>query len=374
MFGCRKTGDRNELGTAMKIESEITCATCSIAVDSVVTLLGAFFTGPATGIVRDSEGAFYLLDNGDNLLKKYGSDGKFVRQIGRLGAGPGEYELVSNTLAGPDGTIQLVDAGLARVSTFSADGKSIGSVRTPVVAMSNGLQAVRLPGDRILVNSRPRPSALANPNAPANSKAGPAVEHVLYTVDRQGVATPLPGEAPRSDFAQWWRHLRLLWTRPSGEILIADPYEFTIDVYGADLSRKSSYRRVADWIPSKAPQVEPADGTFDQPFAPRLMAMWEDGSGVLWLYTVVPHKSWKPGPPLAASANIKREEFRRLGSRPRIETIIEAIDLERGQVIARRRIDGPLGLAFGSGYISKSLDSGSSSEPSVQISRITLRR
>jgi hypothetical protein len=60
-------------------------------VDSVTALEGVDFPWPGTLIQRDTEGVFYVVDR-DGLLKAFSSEGRLLRQIGRRGAGPGEYE------------------------------------------------------------------------------------------------------------------------------------------------------------------------------------------------------------------------------------------------------------------------------------------
>ncbi len=108
-LGCNTSGDQDgQIGSSLRIGSEVSCPSCSIVIDSVVTLEGAYFVGPSTTLARHATGTFYLVDASDGLLKVYGSDGRFVRQLGRRGAGPGEYEMVRNVLVAPDGSIQVL--------------------------------------------------------------------------------------------------------------------------------------------------------------------------------------------------------------------------------------------------------------------------
>jgi len=59
--------------------------------------------------------------------------------------------------------------------------------------------------------------------------------------------------------------------------------------------------------------------------------------------------------------------------RPRIETVIEVIDLSARRVLARARFNGPLGLPFGGGYFSQPTED-AAGEPGVVISRIQIKR
>ncbi|MGH7930419.1 MAG: 6-bladed beta-propeller, partial [Candidatus Binatia bacterium] len=124
VVSCR-TGS-NEI---VRIGSEISCPSCTIVIDSVVTLQGASVNAPASLMQRDSTGMYWFGEPG-GLLKVYESDGRFVREIGRIGAGPGEYEMLRNVIPGNDGSVQVLDAALGRRSFFSRDGDFLGS--TPV--------------------------------------------------------------------------------------------------------------------------------------------------------------------------------------------------------------------------------------------------
>jgi hypothetical protein len=353
--GCRMARDQEaRVGSNVLIGSEVSCPSCCIVIDSVVTLEGAYLSGPATTIERDPAGVFYLADPGEGLLRVYGSDGRFMRQVGRRGAGPGEFEMVRNTLVARDGSIRVLDGVLRRLSVFSRDGEFLGS-RLVQVAGGIGMPAVLLPDDQLVVNAR----------AITGAEAGSAVQ----LIDKEGNATSLFDEAP-FDPRKRWLLRRLLWGRPNGEFLVARPYSFTIDVYASDHAKKLSITRVADWIPSQDPEEAPSDGLFDKPPTPQLTAIWEDAQGLLWLSMVAPSRSWRPGPP-REQVTLSRETAYTLANRPRFETIIEVVDVERQGVLARSRLDGSVGTPFGGGYLALSVED-SVGEPGLRISRVQL--
>lgn len=361
-LGCGTARDHGQrAGSSVLISSEVSCPSCSIVIESVLTLEGAFFNGPATTIERDPAGVFYYLpDGGDGLLKVYGSDGRFVRQIGRQGAGPGEYEVIRNVLVARDGSIHVLDAALGRRSKFSRDGQFLGSTLAPAVVGGVGMSAVLLPDDHFAVNARPR--------SPADSG------YAFQVIDQEGNATRAFADTSPFDPSRRWLQHRLLWARPDGELLVARPYSFTIDVYASDLTKKLSIARVADWILSQDPEREPGDGVFDRPFTAQLSAIWEDAQGLLWLHMMVPSPAWRPGPSAPQEGiELNQEAVAALANRPRFETILEAVDLERQRVLARYRRDGSVGAPFGGGYLASSVED-SVGQPRVRISRVQLRR
>ncbi|MGH2396476.1 MAG: 6-bladed beta-propeller, partial [bacterium] len=335
----------------------------SIVFESLLTIEGAFFAGPPTTIARDPAGGFYLRD-ADGMLQAYGSDGRFVRQIGQRGAGPGEYERVRNVLVSRDGSIHVLDAALGRHSKFSRDGEFLGSTSAPVVLSGVGMDAVFLPDDRIALNALGLNDPLAS-------------GHALQVIDQGGNTTPF-GEASPSDLRRPWRQQRLLWARPNGELLVARPYAFTIDVYASDLTKRMSIRRVADWIPSQDQDLEeqPSDGVFDKPPTPMLQLIWEDEQGLLWLGMLEPSGSWRPGPPveqMRKDQGLNQDTVRTLADRPRFETILEVVDLERQRVLARYSTGDPIGTHFGGGYFALRAED-SVGEPIIRISRVRLRQ
>lgn len=343
--------------TTTRIGSSVSCEACSITIASVVTLSGTEFDGPATLIARGRSGEFYLMDPGERLLKVFASDGRFVRTIGRQGGGPGEYERIRNILLPEDGTIHLLDGTLGRRSVFSRDGKFLES--SPVrLYGGTGMAGVLLPKGDLIVNIRPTPE---------DRRIA-----VLQRIDRAGSATAIFDDASR-DLRKTWLQQRLLWARPTGEVLVGRPFSFAIDVYDPDLRKSLSVVRVDDWIPSTDPDEEPGDGAFDKPYSPRLLGIWEDAQGLLWLHMMLPSPKWKPQAPPSRGAHLSRQDLDQLARRPRVETVIEVVDLRRRRVVARSRFEGALGLPFGGGYVAQSIVD-STGNAALQISRFILNR
>jgi hypothetical protein len=71
----------------------------------------------------DARGRMYVYDSNDGQIRQYAPDGKFVRNIGRKGKGPGEYEWVFGMDIADDSLLTTFDLNNARVSYFAPDGK-----------------------------------------------------------------------------------------------------------------------------------------------------------------------------------------------------------------------------------------------------------
>jgi hypothetical protein len=75
------------------------------------------------------------------LLVDFGTNS--VAQVGRQGAGPGEYRFPMAPLAGPANTTWIVDAALRRTLVIDAAGRITTSHGTPTAGVPGGLQTVR---------------------------------------------------------------------------------------------------------------------------------------------------------------------------------------------------------------------------------------
>jgi hypothetical protein len=294
----------------------------------------------------------------------HGSDGRFIRQIGRKGAGPGEYEMIRNVLVAPDNSIRVVDALLGRVSVFSRSGEFAGSTKIPILG-GFGMPAVLLADDQLVVNVHPHLRADA--------------EFLVTLIDRQGKVVRRLDKVPGSNLRNPMLNERLLWKRSSGELLVANLFTFTIDVYTSGLVKSHSIKRVADWIPPREPasESEISDGRYDKPPTPQLRTIWEDAQGLLWLRMLVPSGVWRPGPSENQASRTTEEAHlawldKRL-EQPRFETIIEVVDPHRQRVVTRSRLDRSIGTSLGGGWFTMAVTD-SLQEPRVRISRVHLKQ
>lgn len=75
------------------------------------------------------DGRVAVADQGGTVIRIFGADGTFERDMGRKGEGPGEFKAINRlAIAAPD-TIVAFDRGLFRVSTFLASGRLISNVQ-----------------------------------------------------------------------------------------------------------------------------------------------------------------------------------------------------------------------------------------------------
>lgn len=71
-------------------------------------------------------------DESSAYLRMYDSAGRFVRTVGRPGAGPGEYSVGPAATRLTDGSLLVIDQGLARITRFNRRGDLVDGWRGPV--------------------------------------------------------------------------------------------------------------------------------------------------------------------------------------------------------------------------------------------------
>ena len=78
-------------------------------------------------VAIDDEGILYVVDEGNNRIRKFLSDGKFLAEFGSLGDGPGEFKWAQCITIDTTGTglVYVTDLGNNRISVFKKDGQFI---------------------------------------------------------------------------------------------------------------------------------------------------------------------------------------------------------------------------------------------------------
>jgi len=117
----------------------------------------------AIGVAFRKDGHFYVGDGYQNArVVEYAADGRKLRQWGRHGGGPGEFNLVHDISAAADGTVYVADRENGRVQWFDPDGGYLGQKHfggqlfsvavAPDGMVYVGIQARVTAGDRVPSN------------------------------------------------------------------------------------------------------------------------------------------------------------------------------------------------------------------------------
>jgi hypothetical protein len=74
-------------------------------------------------IESDEEGNIFILDYRECLIKKFDPQGRFIRQFGRRGQGPGEFQNPYSMVISHRNKIYVGDPGLNKIEEFSLNGE-----------------------------------------------------------------------------------------------------------------------------------------------------------------------------------------------------------------------------------------------------------
>jgi hypothetical protein len=84
--------------------------------------------GAIAGVAFDAADNLYVLDRQSARVMVYGPDGRFRRQIGKKGQGPGELSVPLQMAVAPNGTVVVNDGARQGFSVFGPDGAFVRNV------------------------------------------------------------------------------------------------------------------------------------------------------------------------------------------------------------------------------------------------------
>ena len=90
-----------------------------------------YIFGSVGDVLPRRDGGVYVWDYQSDALRRYDSSGTFVRQVGRKGGGPGEYESPIGMDLLHDGRLAIWDAQHQRVNLYDTAGTFVSSWRAP---------------------------------------------------------------------------------------------------------------------------------------------------------------------------------------------------------------------------------------------------
>lgn len=107
----------------------------------------SIFFGNVVSMAVDSEGRLYLTDySGNKSIQMFSPDGVPIREIGREGGGPGEFEFTPSVHIGPGDTLYAWETNKFRLTTFSPEDQSVVSSNTIGNPASRGPRPLRFLG------------------------------------------------------------------------------------------------------------------------------------------------------------------------------------------------------------------------------------
>ncbi|HEX6051172.1 MAG TPA: 6-bladed beta-propeller [Gemmatimonadaceae bacterium] len=338
---------------ARTVPDGVSCEACSIAVRPLVRLGAADGDGSLSGIptaVRADGGGRYWVLEWRRRPMLFDATGRFTRNVGRMGQGPGEFVTPFDVIQLPGDSLLVIDAAAHRATVFSADlrARRFVSLRTQLFST----MVVRWP-DEVAANARP------------GRTAGSVLHFISFAGSDAATVKTFGPESEASRVGAMPSH-RLAATG-TARIWASEVHEYRLVEWTAGGERGATLERDPDWFRGR---VSGGLGTPTSPPPPAIQAIHADGDGRLWVFVAVAAPTWREAWPGSASA---RGEVRAqdMAFEKLYRTTIELIDPVAARVVARRTIDQWV-IAALPGHRIAAYTVDRDGIPRVEISRIEL--
>jgi len=272
--------------------------------------------------VRDSLGRHWVAQYRD-MLKVFDANGRFLRQVGRAGEGPGEFRVPIPVFTDTDGQVHIVDPGLRRETVFQPDFE-VAEIN-PLPANPWGLAPLSEPKSWVF-------------NAMVQSTEG--IGHPFHIVRDARLQRSFG--AATSETIDPSNVRRMITTDRRGRIFATPHYEYRIDIFD------SNGERIGGFL---GPELGEGDPEPDQDggFIPRtgIRAMQSDSEGRLWVLYATPAPDWR-----SHVTETQLDDGRTVlelvddNLAPIYDWVIEVIDVEAGRLLAQGQHSGGYLSAF----------------------------
>lgn len=344
---------RDSVATYVLEDSPSLCSDC-IRLERLVTLgdtAGPGYVEVTKAATMDSLGRLWI--GQEEFIKVFSPDGRYLRQVGRKGKGPTEFQLAWPVYTDGAGRVHIIDPGNSTESVFDSDFVLLREQRLQPFDFRN---PVSLGDDSTLAVSGWLTS-VDGLGQPVHVLRGGGVVHSFGNVDSLKATNPFMME-------------RLLAADDEGHVFTATRFEYNIVAW------TESGRRVVGYSGPKLNEGPvrwaPYDAE-DNPIPNELVSLRVKG-GRLWVVSWRVQKDWRD----KVEERVYPNGLVGLRNKPGItydsllSTRIEVIDLKKRRIVAR--IDRPeLFTGFiGDGVLFQSLESDDGT-PFVAVWSVVLR-
>jgi len=291
------------------------CKSCRIVAESI-----AYLGNPEDSVAlredvipaRDSRGRYYLADFKGGTVLVFGPNGRLMKSFGKPGRGPGEFVALRAVFAGKGDTLLVV--GGPQVHVISPDYVQVREYRN-LGGSIDEMTSTLLADGRILSGGLSRHRFLI-----VDSMGNVASRVTLAGID----STPC-GECGERVYREA-REPGLLWSGPLNTYRIEQH-----DLTGAFRKR---FTRSARWFHEWGPTEIAARNVSVELSRPRLMGIDEASDGLLYAHVSL-------GENVESLGKVDEDVPKQMAELwARVKTYVEAIDPERGAVLASTKLDG----------------------------------
>jgi hypothetical protein len=253
----------------------------------------------------------------------FDTDGRFLRTLGRLGAGPNEVWNAYDLLVVDGDSVVVLDSGNRRAAVLSPSLAVVRYVTLPFHLLDP--IAVSWPG-----------TIMSSGNVPTADGAGFQLHRTSFlTRDGALVKSFGPGEGelrgPESLYLGWHR----LAAPNNGRFWSAGMYRYDLFLWDSGGSVLRAIERRPPWFSKTSPMNSDLR---NEPPAARVAAIQEDSEGLLWVFVRVAASRWREAVP-AIPEGVNEIPTRLIAIEKLFATMIEVIDPRTNRVLARRTLD-----------------------------------
>jgi hypothetical protein len=313
-----------QVADTVVVPPEPACIDCRLDLELRTTLgddVGPGFVGLTT--IVSAGNRFYYVANMEALeeVRVFDHSGRFLRLVGREGAGPGEFRMIWDLRVSHGDTLHVIDISNLRRSVFSPSLELVRTNRLPGRLVSNGF--IPLPGGEFFINV-PLPDS-------------ERTVRLLHRLDGDGRILASFAEAP-TDGTSLSGNLQIrdrkLALSGDGQLISAVGLD-QIEIWTPEGEKVKVFSLAERGWAENAPQAVAGYG-------PTITFLHVDELNRLWILVRVGDPNWE-----GAVADDPRHRLGNRGSSKVItdydgywDSIVEVVDLRRGHVLVRERFPG----------------------------------
>ncbi|MEO8226060.1 MAG: hypothetical protein ABI637_01450 [Gemmatimonadota bacterium] len=344
--------------TTDTIRGGAACTMCRVEFKRLAVLGARGGEGEITSrpwwVARDGGGHYIVSGGLGETPIVFDARGRFVRRLGTLGDGPGEFRGPVMIRLGAGDSLYTFDFGQRRVSVLSPTFRYVRSFPVP----------------QTLGDFLPARNGAIVANAPMRDAAHIGLP--LHLIDSTGVASHSFGVArplllPTNKMSQEYRRLT-----PDGQGGFWSAFwttRYRLEHWSSDGTLLQAIEREVPWY---QPYTAVRPITRTSPPSPNINAIWIDSVGRLWTMVKVPAKDWLSGMSKVERTNEGVSHLSIVNSEAVYDMILEVIDTRRRRVVASQRIHGTFDWSPAPGLVEgyRETDDGS---PTAEVWQVTLR-
>jgi hypothetical protein len=339
----------------VRLPERASCIACRLKIEIMATLgtdsVDGYLTDYPLWASMDHRGVIYVaLQPPGGLLLTFDTTGRFLGRIGRKGRGPGEFQFPVSAVPASRGELLVWDFIGSFLTVLDSSRRYASRVHQPYSPV-----AVLADGSRLVIA----------PMMDRDRRWYP-----LHIYDERGRRVKSFG-AVTGEFSETerWRLIRSASVGRRGTIWSAFVDSYVIEEWSDEGQKLRTFVRSVPWMPAV---VARSDGAFGQVPNARIVALVEDESERLWVFSRVPSSEWRTalGPPRVAGG---RTSFPQRDQGRLLDSMVDVIDLRSNRLLFTTRVNGNIRFVLSSEPTLAQYREDDDGTPLLDVLRISLQ-